>query len=180
MNITPDPRNTASAPTHTHTEVRITPVFQPRRRYWPGILGASLIGAGIAAAAVSSFYDTRTLGQRVDATVAASEQTVKNQVDGLREGTSEAARGGALATARVANALGDAGITVAVKTALAADPALSAVKIDVSTTDGVVSLAGPAPDLKSRDRAEVLAAAPEGVRRVDNRLVIAPPPTSTN
>jgi osmotically-inducible protein OsmY len=76
---------------------------------------------------------------------------------------------------RAATALNDAGITAAVKTALAADPRLSAVKIDVDTRGGVVSLEGPAPDEKSRERAEVLAAAPEGVVRVDNRLVVAGP-----
>ena len=171
-----DDANVDTAPVQT----RATPVFQPPRRHWPGILAAGLIGAAIAAAAVSSFYDERPLGQKFDATVAAGQQKVQKQVDGLKEGASDVARGGALATARMASALGDAGITAAVKTALAADPALSAVKIDVTTDAGVVSLAGPAPDVKSRDRAEVLAAAPQGVKRVDNRLVISPPATSTN
>lgn len=149
-----------------------TPVFQSRRRHWPGILAAAIIGAALAAAAVSSLYDSRTLGQRLDATVAAGSDKVQAQVDDLKAGASAAARDGALATDRVAGALGDTGITAAVKTALAADPSLSALKIDVSTDAGVVSLVGPAPDAKSRDRAAVLAAAPEGVLRVDNRLVV--------
>ena len=42
----------------------------------------------------------------------------------------------------------------------------------VQFSDGVVTLSGPAPDEKSRDRAAVLAAAPDGVRQVDNRLVV--------
>jgi osmotically-inducible protein OsmY len=85
----------------------------------------------------------------------------------------EAAREGASAqTERLANAVADAGITAGVKTALATDPQLSALKIDVTTRDGVVSLEGPAPDEKARERAESLAAAPEGVVRVDNRLVV--------
>ena len=66
--------------------------------------------------------------------------------------------------------MGDAGITAKVKAALAADPTLSALSIDVDTHDGIVTLKGPAPDAKSRDRAGVLAAAPEGVRSVDNQL----------
>jgi hypothetical protein len=70
--------------------------------------------------------------------------------------------------------VGDTAITAAVKTALAADPSLSALHIDVTTTHGSVLLAGPAPDAKSRQRAEVLAMAPEGVVAVDNRLVVAP------
>ncbi len=157
------------------TQVLRTPIYQSKRRHWPGVLAAAIIGAGIAAAAVSSFYDSRTLGQKLDATVAAGGEKVQQQVDGLKAGANEAARDSAKATDRVAVALGDAGITAAVKTSLAADPGLSAVKIDVSTEGGVVSLAGPAPDAKARDRAEVLAAAPQGVVRVDNRLVVVPP-----
>jgi hyperosmotically inducible periplasmic protein len=86
------------------------------------------------------------------------------------------ARGGAEAGGRVADATSDAGITASIKTALAADPRLSATKIDVDTEGGVVSLVGPALDERSRERAAVLAAAPAGVLRVDNRLVVPPLP----
>ena len=152
-----------------------TPRYTAKRRHWPGILAATVIGAGIAAAAVSSYYDSRSVGERLDATVAAVDQNVQQQVSGMRSGATEAARGGALATERAATALGDAGITAAVKTSLAADPSLSAVKINVSTVEGVVVLSGPAPDQKSHDRAAVLAAAPQGVVRVDIRLVVGTP-----
>jgi osmotically-inducible protein OsmY len=36
-----------------------------------------------------------------------------------------------------------------------------------------VTLAGPAPDAQARERAAVLAAVPQGVRSVDNRLVVS-------
>lgn len=64
----------------------------------------------------------------------------------------------------------DASITAAVKASLATDPALSAIAIDVDTQDGIVSLKGPAPDPVARERASVLARAPDGVRGVDNQL----------
>jgi hyperosmotically inducible periplasmic protein len=153
--------------------------YRPVRSRWPGVLAVLVIGAGIAAFVVSSFYDDRTVGQRLDSAVAVSEQKVNQGVGTLKESVSEAARTMTVPTEKVATALNDAGITASVKTALAADPSLSAVKIDVTTKDGVVSLSGPAPDQKSRDRAEVLAAAPEGVTRVDNRVVVVPP-KSTN
>ena len=149
--------------------------YRPPRRRWPGVMAACVLGAGIGALAVSSFYDERSVGERLDATVSATQQTVQQGVEGLRDGATTAARDGAQVGDRAASALNDAGITAAVKTALAADPRLSAVKIDVDTKGGVVSLEGPAPDETSRDRAEMLAAAPEGVLRVDNRLVIVPP-----
>ena len=148
--------------------------FKPPRRHWPGVLAATVLGAGIAAAFVSSYYDDRTLGTRLDDTVAAAGNTVERGVSDLRGAATGAAVGTAVAADRVAGALSDTGITAAVKTALAADPSLSALKVEVNTTHGVVRLDGPAPDAKARERAGVLAAAPDGVRQVDNRLVVPP------
>ncbi len=159
------------------TEAELTALrsasFNPRRRRGPGLLVAALLGAGIAAVAVSSWYDDRSLGQRVDATVSAAGEGLQQRVDNLKSNASAVAVEGAATRDRLAAGLSDAGITAAVKTALAADPTLSALKIEVETHDGVVTLAGPAPDDKARDRAAVLAAAPDGVRSVDNRLVVA-------
>lgn len=146
--------------------------FRTRRAFWPGLLGAAVIGGGAAAMLVSNYYDDRTLGARVDATVAAAGSKVNDGVADLRGAASGAAQGTAEAADRLAGVVADAVITAAVKTALAADPSLSAVKIDVSTTHGSVLLAGPAPDAKSRQRAETLAMAPKGVVGVDNRLVV--------
>ena len=167
---------TPAAPaSHSQTDALRTGEYRPPRRRWPGVMAACVLGAGIGALAVSSFYDERTVAERFDATVGATQQTVQQGVDSLRAGATSAARDGAEVGDRSASALNDAGITAAVKTALAADPRLSAVKIEVDTKGGVVSLEGPAPDENSRERAEVLAAAPEGVQRVDNRLVVVPP-----
>jgi hypothetical protein len=121
------------------TVIHHTTEYRPRRRIWPGVLGAGLIGATVAALVVSNAYDHRSVGQKVDAGIAATRQTLS---------------------------------AAAVKTALAADPALSALKIDVDTSNGVVKLSGPAPDAQARDRAGVLAAAPRGVRSVDNLLKV--------
>jgi hypothetical protein len=139
--------------------------FAPPRRRWPGLLVLGIALAGVGGAAVWSLRD-----HPVDTPVAASP--LPAPVQDLRDAASAAARDGAVMAERGAVALGDAGITAAVKTALAADPALSALRIEVNTEDGVVRLEGPAPDMKARERAEVLAAAPEGVTRVDNRLIV--------
>jgi hyperosmotically inducible protein len=162
--------------TGVNDDVRVT-AFRPKRRIWPGVLAAALLGAGIAAVVVSNYYDSRSMGERLDDTVQAAGQTVQTQVDKLESGAANVARDGAAVGDRMAGALDDTGITAAVKTALAADPALSALKIEVSTEAGVVSLSGPAPDERSRERAAVIAAAPEGVVRVDNRLVVTPSAT---
>lgn len=163
------PITTGTAPDLRGVQTR---EFRPRRRYWPGLLGVAIVVAGITAAVVANYYDGLTLGSRVDATIGAAESKVAQGVDDLRSAASGAAQGTAEVADRVATAMGDTAITAAVKTALAADPSLSAVKIDVSTTQGTVLLEGPAPDAKSRQRAEVLALAPGGVVRVDNRLAV--------
>ena len=142
------------------------PSFAPRRRHWPGVLAALVIGGTVAALLVSGHYEKATLGERIDHTLGSAGGAVQRGVDAVRDGASQH-------TERLAEAVGDASITAGVKTALAADPVLSALKIDVSTHDGVVSLQGPAPDEKARERASALAAAPDGVVRVDNRLVVA-------
>lgn len=143
--------------------------FRPPRRRWPGLLAAGVLGAGIAAAGVSSFYDERPLGARLDAGVAAAESSVKASAAQTAEAAGKAA-------VSAAEAINDAAVTAAVKTALAADPALSAMKIEVTTTDGVVQLDGPAPDYRARERAEVIAMAPQGVVRVENRLIVTASP----
>lgn len=148
-------------------------VVAPRRR-WPGFLVVAALAAGVSALAVSSYYDHRSVGEKLDATVQNTKQVVHEQVQDLRSSAKAAVHDSAQVGDRAASAVADAGITAAVKTALAADPHLSAVKINVNTDRGVVSLEGPAPDDRSRERAEVLAAAPSGVVRVENRLVVKP------
>ena len=163
------------APAETDPRLLRPAVYAPRRSRWPALLAATLVGAAVAALYVSTQYDGRSLGTRLDDTVSAAGSTVDRSVSDLRGAASGAAAGTVGAAERVAGALTDTGITAAVKTALAADPGLSALKVEVTTQDGVVRLEGPAPDEKARERAGVLAAAPDGVRQVDNRLVVQPP-----
>jgi hyperosmotically inducible protein len=75
---------------------------------------------------------------------------------------------------KVADAVGDAAVTVAVNAELAKDTQLSALRIDVDTLDGRVTLAGSAPNDAARDRATALAQGVKGVKSVDNRLAVAP------
>jgi osmotically-inducible protein OsmY len=75
---------------------------------------------------------------------------------------------------KVADAVGDAAITLAVTAELAKDAQLSALRIDVDTLDGRVTLAGSAPNGSARDRATLLTQSVKGVKSVDNRLAVAP------
>lgn len=123
---------------------------------------------------VSNHYESATLGERLDATVERSGQAVRGVADEVKQSmqhsAQQAAEAGATGMGKAAQRLTDAGITASIKTSLAADPALSALKIDVDTRSGIVTLRGPAPSADARDRATVLARAPQGVVDVLNEL----------
>jgi hyperosmotically inducible periplasmic protein len=64
----------------------------------------------------------------------------------------------------------DTTITTAVKNKLAADPTTSAVKIDVDTSNGVVTLSGKVPTAAEKSEAERIARNTQGVRQVVNNI----------
>ena len=68
----------------------------------------------------------------------------------------------------------DASITTAVKTKLLADPKVGGLKIDVDTTDNVVTLRGTVKSAAERDEAIRLAKTTTGVKDVVSKLVIQP------
>jgi hyperosmotically inducible protein len=73
----------------------------------------------------------------------------------------------------MATTMDDAGITTAVKAKLLADHTVGGLKIDVDTRNGVVYLTGD--QMKSQaeiDTAIRLAKSVEGVKSVDNKLVV--------
>lgn len=119
--------------------------------------------------------DAGTPGQKLDAALATGER----KLDGLKaESRTAGERLSETASAigdKVTAAAGDAGVTARVKTKLAGDAALNALKIDVDTSAGQVSLTGTAPNALARDQATTLAKTVDGVLSVDNRLQIAPP-----
>ena len=78
------------------------------------------------------------------------------------------------AVGKAGDAAGDAMITGKVKTALIADPDVKALKIDVDTKDGVVSLTGSADSAAHSDKAATVARGIDGVKSVDNRLTVKP------
>lgn len=80
--------------------------------------------------------------------------------------------GGSGAPQRAAAPVDDAAIGNKMKAALAADPELSALKITVDSTQGAVRLRGEIKSMVLRRKVEDLARKIEGVRSVDNQLII--------
>src|SRR5262249_5576220 len=64
----------------------------------------------------------------------------------------------------------DTTINTAVKNKLAADPTTSAAKIDVDTSNGVVTLSGKVPTAAEKSEAERIARNTQGVRQVVNNI----------
>jgi hypothetical protein len=76
--------------------------------------------------------------------------------------------------------ISDAAITASIKTDLLKDPFLSALRVEVNTVQGEVTLTGEAGSEVSRERAARMAAAVAGVRRVNNRIAVTDTGTGTS
>jgi hyperosmotically inducible protein len=76
------------------------------------------------------------------------------------------------AAERTGDVISDAAITTAVKTKFLADTAVSGLKIDVDTTNGVVTLTGTISNPAERRKALEIARETEGVKSVKDNLKI--------
>jgi hyperosmotically inducible periplasmic protein len=96
-------------------------------------------------------------------------QAAKEGLDRAAEATQEGLQ---RAEERLQPLLDDATVTAKVKTRLAADPEVSALRIDVDTVAGVVTLQGQVTSEAERAEAEKLARGAEGVRDVRNLITV--------
>ena len=102
-----------------------------------------------------------------DAAAKADEKT-----DAAQKKAGDTANRAGDAADRVGAAATDAGITTAVKTKFLADPNVSGLKIDVDTTNGVVTLRGTVPNAAEKRRATELARETTGVKSVKDELKV--------
>jgi osmotically-inducible protein OsmY len=128
-----------------------------------------VIAVAVALAACQKKDDSSTSQSMSDK---ASQMTAdaSRKMDEAKQDMKDAARSAADTTT---NKVSDATITAEVNTALAKDPTLSALRINVDTAEGRVILRGKAPDAASRERATQLAQNVKGVISVDNQLMVA-------
>lgn len=157
----------------------------PQRRtlMTPAFRVATAAALALTLAACGQPDQDATIGQKLDTAIAATEK----KADELGERAEAAADRAEVKAGEVAGdvkasasetatemgeRLDDAAITAAVSARLAGDPDLSAIKIDVDTRDGKVTLSGPAPSEAARARAAELAISVKGVLGIDNQLVV--------
>ena len=146
-------------------------------------MGLSLLVTLPILMACESADSSKTVGQKIDTAVAKTEQAATDVKDAtkasiesattvLRDGAAQAKVAAHTATDGMNFDAQDATITASVSAGLIKDPDLSAIKIDVDTKKGVVSLYGPAPSQAALERATVIAKAVKGVSAVDNKLTV--------
>ena len=145
-------------------------------------LAASLLLV-LTVAACGKAGDGKTAGQQLDSAIAKTEQAAAEAKaktesgmaragSAIKDATTQAAASGAAMAEKADDKIDDALITSSVSTGLAKEPDLSAIKIDVDTKGGVVTLSGTAPSEAARESATTIAKGVKGVRSVDNKLVI--------
>lgn len=145
------------------------------------ILAVSALALGLSACGKN---EEPTVGQRLDSAVEKTEQaaadarvkaesTMQNAENKMEQSAANAEASAKQAATDAKGAIDDAAITAKVNASLAKDPDLSALKINVDTVNGKVTLNGPAPTTVARDRAETIAKAVDGVTAVNNQLVVS-------
>lgn len=157
---------------------RRTARFSPRIVH---ILAVSALAMGLAACGKN---EPPTVGQRLDTAVEKTEQAaaearaktesaMQKAETKIEQGAANAEAAAKQAGNTAMGAIDDATITAQVNAGLAKDSDLSAIKINVDTVGGKVTLNGPAPSTVARERAETIAKAVSGVMSVDNKLVVS-------
>ena len=126
-----------------------------------------ILAAAAAALTLAACDNNRSVGQNVDRGLASAERKTEQVASDARQATANA-------TAKASEQVADASITTAINAEYAKDDRLSAIKIDVDTNDGRVTLTGSAPDAASKERATMLANNVKGVKAVDNKLDVKP------
>ena len=127
--------------------------------------------------------DGKTAGQQLDSAIAKTgqaaaeakaktESSMASAGSAIKRATNQAEASGASMAEKAGDRMDDALITSSISTGFAKDPDLSAIKIDVDTKAGVVTLSGTAPSEAARERAATIAKGVKGVSSVDNKLVI--------
>jgi hyperosmotically inducible periplasmic protein len=125
-----------------------------------------------ASTTTSSTSSDSTVGQKVDAAAAKTQDELARAGDKVTEKTDNAVVAMKEKSAEAGKDLDDAAITASVKTDILKDPDLSVLKIDVDTKDGVVTLNGLANNEAAKSRVQMLASNIKGVKEVRNFLAV--------
>jgi hyperosmotically inducible protein len=131
----------------------------------PAVLALALAASGIASCGQS--VDDRTSGEKVGMAI----DSTRTAIGEAGQKTAQAVDNAANAMIETGRSAEDAAITTSIKADLLKDPELSALKIEVETNQGIVTLNGVAPSETAAERAARIATAVAGVKEVRSHVV---------
>jgi osmotically-inducible protein OsmY len=138
----------------------------------PTLLTAAVVAA-LSLGACSRHDDNRTAGQKLDSAIANVDQSAHNAKEEAKTAMGDVRSDARNTTDSMGDKVADAAVTASVNADLAKDPDLSALRINVDTVNGHVTLHGTAPTESAKQRATKLASNTKGVTSVDNQLTIS-------
>ena len=100
-------------------------------------------------------------GKKVDQAAADAEEKMEETSDKMADASDKAG-----------DNMEDATITAKIKAAFLAESMINSLDINVTTTDGVVTLAGNSESLASSNKAEEIARGISDVKHVNNQIII--------
>ena len=154
-----------------------------RQRFNTPLVVLGSLALVLALSACGKKDDDKTAGQQLDSAIsktqqaaeeakAKTESSMASAGTALKDATQNAESSAKELASKAAETLDDVAITAAVSAGLAKDPDLSAIKINVDTKNGAVTLNGSAPTEAAREKAGSIAKAVKGVNSVENKLVL--------
>jgi hyperosmotically inducible periplasmic protein len=148
---------------------------------WLVLISALAIAGALSACGKAD--DGQTAGQKLDSVLAKTEQAgeqTKSKTESalskagtaVKDATDKVASSSTAAASKAGDKLDDMTITAAVSSSLGNDPDLSALKINVDTKNGAVTLNGTAPSQSAVNKASAIANTVKGVNSVNNKLQV--------
>lgn len=132
----------------------------------PALIVASLILA-LGLSACDKPGPAEKAGKKIDQVATDTGKKVSQTVDTVEKSMSDQG-------AKTSQALDDTEITTKVKGAILTEPGLKSLQIGVDTIKGVVMLTGNVDTKANSDKAKAVAAAVNGVKEVNNQLLVTP------
>ena len=156
--------------------------FSPAANALRPLAVAAAVALALGLSACGKQDDGKTAGQQLDSAIAKTEEAaarakVKAESEmasagaAMKSATQSAEASGKDMATKAGEKIDDLTITTTVTAGLAKDPDLSALKINVDTKQGAVSLNGPAPSAAAKERATSIAQGVKGVTSVTNNLM---------
>jgi hyperosmotically inducible periplasmic protein len=132
-----------------------------------GVAIVMLSAIGIAACDSPKPGPAETTGRNLDQAARTAGSAVGDAAEKAGQAISDAAE-------KTGQALDDGAITSKIKAAFLSEAGLQSLQIHVATTSGAVTLTGTVDSKANSDRAASIAATVDGVKDVENRLMVNP------